>query len=321
MVMRNLYTYFTFWMLSLVLLGTVGCNKDKVEAITFGVSSDALSYKLGDSITFKFAGYADYITYYSGEKVAVPTASLLGNRYEFRNRALANGKAILQFQSLLQNAGQANSLSLLVSRNFNGKYDSANIVAATWVDITDRLILSDGSSTSVFTPSGSVDVSDFKDSAVFFAFRYKAVTGQPQPRWILNNFNLTFYAKGVDTSNNVTNDTLAIATLNPVWRAVNILNNSNRWSVTTTQLAFVASSTPTTPDNEDWVISRDLYLNRVPTDKPTAVVKTYTDPMMAIYKPPPYTKPGKYKVSFMASNANATAQKTVVKELQIEISP
>lgn len=138
MVMRNLYTYFNFWMLSLVLLGTVGCNKDKVEAITFGVSSDALSYKLGDSITFKFAGYADYITYYSGEKVAVPTASLLGNRYEFRNRALAKGKAILEFQSLLQNAGQANSLSLLVSRNFNGKYDSANIVAATWVDITDR---------------------------------------------------------------------------------------------------------------------------------------------------------------------------------------
>jgi hypothetical protein len=157
--------FLSLWILSIGVSFIVGCQKDKVASVTLGISLDSTNYQLGDTITYHFNGYADYFSYYSGEKIANYPAAL-GNRYEFYNRTLAKGKAILQFQSLLQNSGQANTLSLLASKNFNGKYDSANIAAATWVDITNRVVLSDGTSTA-FTSSGNLDVSDFKDSAVF----------------------------------------------------------------------------------------------------------------------------------------------------------
>ncbi len=311
-------SFLTAMILSVAVLFMVGCQKGTVESVTLDISLDSVKYKFGDSINFRFSGYADNIAYYSGEKIAnYPT--VLGNRYEFYNRTLAKGKAILQFQSLLQNSGQLNTLSVLASKNFNGKYDSASIVAATWVDITNRVILSDGTSTA-FTSSSNIDVSDFKDSAVFFAFRYKAVTGKTQPKWTINNLNLTFYARGIDSTNRVTNDTFTVATLNPVWKAVNILNKSQNWSVSTTQLSF-AGTTSTSADNEDWVISKDLYLNRVPTDKPTSIIKTYTDAMFTSFRPPPYTSSGKYKVTFVSSNASYAEQKGRVKELEVEISP
>jgi hypothetical protein len=62
-------------------------------------------------------------------------------------------------------------------------------------------------------------------------------------------------------------------------------------------------------------------MNRVPTDKPTSVVKTYSDAMMTSFSPPPFTNPGKYKVAFVSSNANYVGQKSRVKELEVEISP
>ena len=300
-------TILTAIILSFIVIFLIGCQKDKVSSVTLDISLDSSKYQLGDSIT-----------YYSGEKIANYPAAL-GNRYEFYNRILAKGKAILQFQSLLQNNGQMNTLFVLASKNFNGKYDSASIMAATWVDITNRVVLSDGSTTS-FTSSGIIDVSDFKDSAVFFAFRYKAVTGVTQPKWTINNLNITFFARGIDSTNIITNDTFTVATLNPVWKAVNILNKSQNWSVSTTQLSF-AGTTSTGADNEDWVISKDLYLNRVPTDKPTSIIKTYTDAMMTSFRPPPYTSSGKYKVAFVSSNANYAGQKGKVKELEVQISP
>ncbi len=307
--------FIIFFFVSFLLLS---CNKYKVDDVTFDVSLDSKSVKFGDTITYKFNGYADNISYYSGEKVSrYPT--LLGNRYEFYNRTLAKGNATLEFQSLLQNKGQLNTLTILVSRNFNGKYDSSNILSATWIDITNRLILSDGNSTS-FTSTGKIDISDFKDSAVYFAFRYKADTGTIQPKWTINNLNVSFYARGLDSANSITNDTFTVATLNPVWRAVNILNKSQNWSVSTSQLLFngAAASSQT---NEDWVISKDLYLNRVPTDKPTSIVKTYSDAMMTSFSPPPYTNLGKYKPTFVSTNANYVGQNRKVSELQIEISP
>lgn len=304
-----------FFFVSYLLLS---CNKYKVDDVTFDVSLESKSYKFGDTITYKFNGYADNISYYSGEKVArYPT--LLGNRYEFYNRTLAQGNATLEFQSLLQNKGQLNTLTVLASRNFNGKYDSANIISATWIDITNRLFLSDGSSTS-FTSTGKIDIGDFKDSAVYFAFRYKADSGTIQPKWTLNNLNISFYARGNDSTNSITNDTFTVSTFNPVWRVVNILNKSQNWSVTTTQLLFNGAAA-SAPANEDWVISRDLYLNRVPTDKPTSVVKTYSDAMISSFKPPTYLKPGKYKVAFVSSNANYVGQEGKVIELEVEISP
>jgi hypothetical protein len=42
---------------------------------------------------------------------------------------------------------------------------------------------------------------------------------------------------------------------------------------------------------------------------------------MTSFKPPPYKTTGKYKVAFVASNANYTGQKGKVKELEVEISP
>ena len=300
------------------ILFIIGCQKDKVASVTLNVSLDSTKYKLGDTLTYRFTGYADYINYYSDEKISnYPT--LLGHRYEFHNRTLAQGKAVLQFQSLLQNRSQLNTLTLLASTNFNGKYDSASIVAANWIDITNRVLFSDGISTA-FLPSGNIDVSDFKDSAVFFAFRYKSETGTIQPWWTINNLTLTFFARGADSTNSITNDTFTVATLNPVWKATNLSTNSQKWSVSANQLLFTGASNVTS-SNDAWVISPVLYLNRVPSDPPTALVKTYTDAMMTSFRPPPYNSIGKYKVSFIATNASFVGQNSKVKDFQIEISP
>ncbi len=292
-------------------MSLAGCAKGKIEEPILDINLERATYNVGDTIRFKLNGYADYISFYSGEKVATyPT--LLGYRYQFKDRALAEGTAYLQFQSLQQNPGQLNSFSVLASSDYNGIYDSLNIYKATWVDITSKVILSDGTLTTA-TPSGRIDISEFGNKPFFLAFKYKATAGSQQPKWTINNLSVQFYATGTDTTV-ATKDTFTVATLNPAFRAVNIVNTAQAWSSSTSQLQ-ITGGTATALANEDWAISRDYYLNRVPTDK-SMPFKTYTDVMMNefAYR---YTKAGVYNVTFVASNANWKNASSITKSFDI----
>lgn len=295
----------------------LSCKKDKVDSPSFDITLNSLNYKVGDTLKYTINGYADNISLYTGESV-LGIANALGYRYQYRSRGYAEGSAFLQFSSLLQTVSQNNTLNLLVSNDFNGVYDSANIFKATWLDYTNGFTLSNGSITSAVS-SGLKNIPDsFKNKPIFFAFRYKAAAGSQQPKWTITNFLVPFYAKGSDTAN-ATKDTFTVATLNPAWIPVNI-TGTQTWSATTSQLTITGGTGITAVANEDWVISRDFYLNRVPNDKPAFVIKTYTDAMPSVYKQNPYKKPGLYKVTFVANNASWKDQKELVKEFEINVT-
>eukprot|EP01132_Coremiostelium_polycephalum_P020443 gene20443-24282_t len=142
--------YFIFFTAGLLLLLS-SCSKDKVEAPVFEVSTDALRYKAGSAITFRFSGNPDNLTFYSGED---------GKKYEYRNRTSQPGKLQIQFTSLVQ-WGIRNNLSLFATTQLVGKIDSAIVKNVQWTDISSRATFSTGADN---TPSGAIDLSDFSDS-------------------------------------------------------------------------------------------------------------------------------------------------------------
>ncbi len=297
----------------ITLVVFASCKKETVEIPNVDVTIASTEYKVGDTVRFNFSGYADNITFYSGDKVSsYPT--LLGYRYQYRDRDWAEGSAYLQFQSLLQIPGQQNTLSVLASNDFNGKYDSASIYLATWKDITSKVTLSGGTLPTAI-PSGLADISEFKNKPFFLAFRYRSNSGTQQPKWTISNLSMVYYATGNDLTP-VTKDTFTVATLNPAFRAINISNSSQVWSSSTSQLQITGGNSAAA-SNEDWVISRDYYLNRVPTDKGIPI-KSYIDVMPTVYTAV-YKKPGSYQVDFVSSNANSKGQKFTYKSFFINI--
>src|SRR5688500_9306543 len=113
---------------------------------TFGVYASETTVSVGDTLQFSFTGDPDVLTFYSGEP---------GRRYEFRDRTSADGTPLLRFRTIRANGSQPNSLSLLVSNNFEGVIVSDTpstinrIKNATWTDITSRAVLSGGAAGAV----------------------------------------------------------------------------------------------------------------------------------------------------------------------------
>src|SRR5690606_18126264 len=78
------------------------------EKSNFNVSSKKKTYKVGEPVEFLIAGDADYITFYSGAK---------GEAYEDRYTKTAIPQ--LKFDNIGKFGTQLNTLSLLVSSDFN----------------------------------------------------------------------------------------------------------------------------------------------------------------------------------------------------------
>ena len=267
----------------------------------FDVTTEKTTYEVKDTIVFKFTGSAGIITFYSGEP---------GKEYQFRERFEVNGKPQMQFTSYSQFGPQNNTLQLMVSSDFKNVFDVESLSQATWTDITNRAVLSTGTDNK---PSGVIDLSDFakKDSAIFIAFKYTAKKlAVSQPTWTIKNLlietkledgSLVSIAKSADIS----------------WGALNVLNASKAWTYNTTQ-AQMSGGPIDTDDNEDWLISKPLSLNRVQRslgvnvkNNPTALQTNY------IFSG--YPAPGIYTVTFEAINANRWDSRKIVKEITITV--
>jgi len=99
--------------------------------------------------------------------------------------------------------------------------------------------------------------------------------------------------------------------------AIDVLNNTKSWTSTTTQIQMAGGAIGT-DDNEDWIISKPLSLNRIQRSlgisvrsNPTALQTSYTFPG--------YTTPGTYTVTFEAINANRWDSKKIIKEFTITV--
>ena len=283
------------------ILACLSCDKEQVVVTPdFDVTLDKTTYAAGAPVTFNFTGNADIISFYSG----VP-----GNEYKFRDRFRADGKPQLQFTSYWQAGTQTNTLQLLVSKDFSGTYDAENLMKATWTDITSRAALSTGADN---TPSGVVDLSVIQtpDVPVYIAFKYAATKASAQPTWTIKNI-------AIDNKLSDGSSVSIANTANLTWGAISVLNSARIWTYSATQLQFV-SSPAGSDDNEDWLVSKPLQLDRMQRSfginvkgNPTTKQTSYTFPG--------YSAPGIYTVTFEAINANKWDKKTTVKEFTITV--
>lgn len=284
----------------------VGCNKrDKLDSPDFEVTTTKTTFKKGDSVVFRFNGSPDVITFYSGEP---------GNEYKNRSRTqLENGKTNLSFSTRVLYGTQDN-LRVKASTDFNGKYDSNSIKAATWVNITDRFTYSTGSgSTTVETPSGVSDISDVAvpGKPLYIAFHYIGegpIPSAQQRTWRVMSFDLNnSYPDGT---------VISLANLaNAGWIPVNVRNTANVWTVTSTLVYFDPKGT--LEESDDWVISKYFFPYRVEPDKGIAIKEYMARKTEYVYK---FNTAGTYKVTFVGANTNAKEVKPVVRELEITVT-
>lgn len=281
-----------------------GCEKLNLANVDFDVSTIHTQYHVGDTVTFDFKGNPDNLAFYTGEA---------GFKYINKDRVIGIGVPQLSFTTYRRNANtgtQENTLFLYASTDFSGKVDSANVVAATWVDITDRATFSTGLD---FTPSGIVSLEDFvSEKPVYLAFKYVGYAGSIQRVWNVKNFDVVNILPGEPAS--------VLTNLNNAgWTSLN-LSGSIQWTISAGNVYFFGPASPATYiiPNEDWLISKPLYLNKVFPDKaiPLKNISTKLSTYNYIYK-----TSGTYDLTFVASNANVNGEKSVVKSLKIEVLP
>lgn len=288
---------------SIITILAASCTKrDEVGNPEFEVSASSATYKLGDSIIFNFKGSPQNIVFWPGTP---------GRTYEYRNRTFTTGNKLLVKFNTYQQFGIRNNLSVLVSNDFNGVFDTNNVKIANWTDITSRFTLSQGADQ---TQSGTVDLSEFtaNNKAATIAFRYVTPAMTGPNRWCVRTFNADNQATDGSITPMATMSTAA-------WKSVSFQNPASGWLITSAQLLSQATANN---EDDDWVLSKAFNPNTVTPDKGIAIKNITTN--LTRYSPAPdlYTKPGTYKVVFEASNASYENEPPrVVKELNITITP
>jgi hypothetical protein len=94
-----------------ICLLAISCTKrDTISAPVFDVTTASTTYKVGDSIIFKFTGDPQNIVFWSG---------MPGSIYEYRDRLFTTGNKLLVKFNTYQQFGIRNNMTVLVSNNFN----------------------------------------------------------------------------------------------------------------------------------------------------------------------------------------------------------
>lgn len=291
--------FYSAILLSAFLLS--GCSKVKVSTPDFSVSTEKSTVKVGDEVVFKFSGDPENITFYSGME---------GFRYDSIGRPVAQyGSPSVDFTSATR-VGQG-SIELKMTSDLR-EITPENVNSIPWDDLSGRATFA---SIASATPSGKIDLSDlvFPNTPVRFAFKYTGFKNpdNPQPIWTISAFNLN--------STFLSGQTVPIQTLSSTtWSVLDVKNPINKWVVAAT--LRIDGGSKANVDNEDWVISNsvdlmaqmEVYEFGVPVKNITNKLTDYK------YK---YTKPGTYKVTFVASNTNVDEHREVVKNLTITVLP
>jgi hypothetical protein len=298
--------------ITLATLAT-GCNKFEMASPNFEVKSYATphkggeattTFKLGDTVVFKFTGNPDGIGFYSGEA---------GKRFEYRGRVESTIKPSIPsftFTSVRANSTQASSLALMISTDFNGQYDSDNLLKATWTDITNRAVLSTGSSVA----SGKVNLADYaaQGKPVYLAFKYtgnKAATAQP--KWTITSTVLANVALPDSSSYNVFDMS------NFSWFGIDVKNSNAVWSTTSSNIVMDGGPA-NSDDNIDWAVSRQINLNAVKPDISVSLKNMTTIAEDYTYK---YPKAGVFTATLVGVNERVNKLEEVVKQMTITVTP
>lgn len=348
---------YCFLMCCLILLGSC---EEEVKTPDIQISTESDTYQVGQPVTFKIDGYADMISFYSGE----PT-----NDYAFRDGRVidvSSGSVSLVFTSAVTGGSQADQLTFLASTDFDGNYDNlASVKEATWVDITDRFKF--GTSTT-FLNSTEQDVSDLvvAGKPIYFAFRYltrpQAVNGLART-WMIQTFALKSSVLFEDAAVTITDQAHAgfrIVDQEPV-------NAPSRSTITTTRVSLLGNIykdpndpiydpenpiydpenpiyDPTShlydptkvrpeyvpydydspyndPETENWAVSKPISIDQVDLGPDwSRAIKGIANSAIDEYQHT-YSKPGTYKAYFIATNATIDGREDVVREFTLTINP
>lgn len=315
MTFYNSFKAFLFIPAAIVSMAVQSCSKElEVNGGTpdLKVSIEGKSFRAGEPVKFNFTGNAGLISFYSGE---------VFHDYAFKDgRVLEPGKLSLSFNTNVQYGTQANQFSVQASTDFNGNYASFdNVRAATWTDITSRFAIGTG---TTYVPSGIKDITDLtkEDKPLYIAFRYiyrpSAANGLRRT-WRVQNFKLisTTTSLGDQTIGDMTSAGFTLVDQSPA-------EEPAASTITATTVTLVGTAkTPSLLTSENWIITKGFVSGAIDLgpDRPVPV-KAIADAKMTSYAYT-YTKPGNYKVYFVASNANINNSKETVQELTLTIEP
>lgn len=280
--MKRTRCYIVYIMSLFIVIGACKENdypEDWQESVgTLDIHLDKNEIKQNEYLTLTFDGYVDSLLLFDGT---------LGHEYKHVNRTVMDGVSPkLSFSTYAQYGTQANTLSVLVSKDFNpNELSATGIQSATWTNITNRFTLSTGADN---TGSGTADLSDIvaDQKGIYFAFKFVGQTGSTQKTWTIKNFNLVNdLPTGVQQS--VAN------TGNAGWSQYSFLG-AGIWTFNASQLQIIGGDA-TKPSNEDWLISKYFYFNSVSPDTQSHLLKTRFQKMLNTYRLG-YAKPGVYEL-------------------------
>lgn len=351
--------YYRYILITVGLFLMMSCDKDiKVNSnLDFDVHLDQLTFKAGEKVTFNFSGFAENISFYSGE---------LYNEYEFkdgREVSISDKGAIFSFSTAVNDGSQENQLSVFISTDFDGNYNTLESVkSASWINITDSFSLATSSN---FTTAGNLDISQYaKDKPVYIAFKY--IT-EPQMEngdarnWMIENFNIktrdniydkpinivvqnqigfniveqdkqktpsrtTFTSTRLNILGNTYNDPAdpIFNPDNPIFNPDNPIYDPNSdvydsQAVLPTYVPYDPNNPYNDPKREIWVVTNPIHIDKIDLGPDWSIgIRGIRSPKLVEYSYS-YSKPGTYKAVFVGKNNTIDETLTLIREIEVVI--
>lgn len=299
-------------------LGMSCTDNEEVDTPSFGVETEKLTYKVNEEVKFYLNGNPDFLTFFSGEPMhhdPVQSKDITdGYRYDYINRTSEPGLPALSFNSKRDLGDQENTISLLISSDFNGVMTYEDVKKATWTDLTAKATWPTGTNTDN-VPSGKIDLSEFREKPIYIAFRYIGYEGSVQRRWDLSSVVLT---------NTVKTDSIPYKIwengLSPRFKSVFTPDTCTiGWKAPGTTLSAAGYTIPDYIYNEHWLVSTQLDLTAIKPDIGMQVKSPGSNlPDFYSYQ---YRLPGTYKVTFIARNATVSDSREIRKDITLTIEP
>lgn len=299
-------------------IGLFACKKEQdVDAPDFNVDGYTVKEVMdstGNSVkevTFQLSGEANVVAFYSG---------LIGNDYAFRDGRILSVDAIpVSFSTTVNNGTQDDQLTVVVSTDYDGVADIANIRAAQWTDITNRFTLNVRGATASL-PSGVQDLKDLQvpGKPLYIGFRYIC---KPQTQFGANS---TWRIRAFALEAQTLLGTTSLATLTTAdWKLVNdgAIVDPGRGAVieSSGNIRLNGNHLNKEVQTESWAISKGFLIGDTDMGPDRAVgIKSVIDPQLATFSYG-YTTPGTYKVAFVAANVNYKEEQSIVREMDVVI--
>ncbi|TKG95527.1 DUF5017 domain-containing protein [Puteibacter caeruleilacunae] len=297
MIKRNYITVLIF-----ALIACCYSCEEEIDAPKGDVILNKTTIEVGEEVEFKYAGDADLIVLYSGEK---------GHEYVNKDRVETEaGTPRLKFEAFNRGGTMETGIvSLLYSVDYDGAGDPGT---ATWTVVTTSDPAAadyseahwgtvDNKSIGTRNRSEEISLEGISGANTYFAFKYEcSEIGARQKYWYMYDLNIVAEVEGVDNSVShydfLSNEGISVISAD---------GNDLTWKKQTSSKykgSFGMGESKGTSENEDWMIFSplDFSTNIVPVnpDKGITIKNINETNKTFSYK---YSQPGTYTATFVVS--------------------